>query len=272
MPRARLLHPEFARHEVLGELSHSHRLLFALLPTIADRLGLIEDRPRRIQADLFPYDPEDSLDVDGLLDDLEGAGFLRRYEVDGVKVISIPGFARWQKPHPRERKSELPPPPPITETEGAPKVRPRRTQGTPRQPVSISDPVSDPVSEDLTRPDKPAAPTAEVWGAYASAFKERHGVEPPDGAKARSQLKTLLERIPKADAPHVAAFYLTHNDALYIRAKHPTDLLLRDCSKLWTEWKTGQSVTGTEAREQERTQANVAGWSGMLKGGKRGVV
>jgi hypothetical protein len=68
--RTRLLHPEFFRHEGLAELPRDARLLFAGLWTISDRQGRIEDRPRRIQADLFPYD--EGLSVDALLDQLAG--------------------------------------------------------------------------------------------------------------------------------------------------------------------------------------------------------
>lgn len=114
-------------------------------------------------------------------------------------------------------------------------------------------------------------PTTPVWNAYEAAYELRHGVAPPDSAKGRSQLKQFLTRVPAQDAPEIAAFFLTHNDALYIRAKHPIDLLLRDAPKLYAEWKLGQQVTGTEAREQERTQANVGGWD-RLRRGKNGVV
>jgi len=159
MARARLIHPELARHEGLALLSREHRYLFALLPTIADRLGLVEDRPRRIQADLFPYDTIKDGIVAGWLDDLIAAGFLERVEINGYKLIKIPGFARWQRPHPREKASEW-------EPEGEPKANPGRTQGTPRSAegrqspsVSDPDPVSDPVPKEGGEPEKaPAAP------------------------------------------------------------------------------------------------------------------
>ena len=142
MGRARLIHPEFAQHELLGELPHSARLLFALLPTIVDRDGRTEDRPRRIKANLFPYDTDEQAPVEQLLVLLADAGFIRRYEVNGVKVLWVPGFRNWQKPHPREAASELPPPPdapPETPAKG----KTRSALGAPRWPVS--DPVSDPV-------------------------------------------------------------------------------------------------------------------------------
>ena len=42
------------------ECSMSARLLFVGLWTIADRNGRLEDRPKRIRAELFPYDEIDA--------------------------------------------------------------------------------------------------------------------------------------------------------------------------------------------------------------------
>jgi hypothetical protein len=52
--------------------------------------------------------------------------------------------------------------------------------------------------------------------------------------------------------PAVAAFYLTHPDAYYARAMHPVGLLLQNAEKLYTEYQTGQKVTGTSARQGEK--------------------
>lgn len=68
-------------------------------------------------------------------------------------------------------------------------------------------------------------------------------------------LAMLLNRLPIDEAPGVTAFYVGHNRGLYVSAKHAVDLLLRDCEGLRTEWATGRSVTDTEARQADRTQA-----------------
>lgn len=113
--------------------------------------------------------------------------------------------------------------------------------------------------------------TTPVWNAYSAAYEKRHGCEPADSGAERGKLMRFMAKVPEAEAPEIASFFLTHNDALYIRAKHPIDLLVRDAQKLRTEWMSGQQVTGTEAREQERTQANVGGWE-RLQRGKNGLV
>ena len=67
-------------------------------------------------------------------------------------------------------------------------------------------------------------------------------------------LASLLRRLPVAEAPEVAAFYVRHNAALYVRAGHAVDLLLRDAEKLRTEWATGRIITDASP---SKTQGNV---------------
>ncbi|MDQ3540096.1 MAG: HNH endonuclease [Chloroflexota bacterium] len=109
MARARNIKPGFFANEVLVELEMATRLLFVGLWTVADREGRMEDRPKRIRADLFPY--EMHLDVDQMLNDLRSAGFLIRYDVDGARFIQVVNFSKHQNPHARETPSIIPPPP-----------------------------------------------------------------------------------------------------------------------------------------------------------------
>lgn len=130
MARSRLIKPGFFRNETLCELPHATRILYAGLWGIADREGRLEDRPKRIAADVFPYEP---LDVDAMLDELAAAGFIVRYVVAGARYIAIPTFLDHQYPHLREAPSTLP----------APDVHSASTvlaldQASPRSPVSVS--------------------------------------------------------------------------------------------------------------------------------------
>ena len=129
MARVRLINPGFFRHEELAELPLVARYTFIGLWTIADREGRLEDRPRRIKADLFPYEA-DPVDMEAVLSQLADAGFIQRYDLDGRRIIWIPKFLDHQKPHPRESKSVLAPPRP---TRGEPKVNPRQDKDTPRR-------------------------------------------------------------------------------------------------------------------------------------------
>jgi len=105
--RVRLLHPGFFKNEQLATLPYEARLLYAGLWGVADRDGRLEDRPPRLKVELFPYD---DVDVHALLDALARAGFIRRYEVDGWRLIYLPTFREHQKPHLREQASKLPDP------------------------------------------------------------------------------------------------------------------------------------------------------------------
>ena len=59
MARARIIKPSFFKNEELSECSYEARLLFIGLWTLADREGYVEYRPKRIKAELFPYDTVD---------------------------------------------------------------------------------------------------------------------------------------------------------------------------------------------------------------------
>lgn len=109
MARARSIKPGFYKNEKLCELPPYARLLFSGLWMLADRAGRLEDRPKRIKAEVFPYD--NSLDIDQLLQMLASADFIRRYSVGGNRYISIPTWDRHQNPHVREAASTIPEPP-----------------------------------------------------------------------------------------------------------------------------------------------------------------
>lgn len=106
MARARLIKPGFFDNEDLASLPFSARLLFIGLWCIADKKGRLEDRPKRIERDVFPYDRH--VKAAPLLDGLSEKGFILRYEVEGRALIWIPTFLAHQRPHPNEAKSTLP--------------------------------------------------------------------------------------------------------------------------------------------------------------------
>lgn len=107
MARIRSIKPEFFASEQVASVSSQWRLLFIGLWLHADREGRLLDRPVRLKAMLFPYD---DLDVDEGLGCLVNAGLITRYEGNGLRLISIPTWAKHQLPHIREADSVLPPP------------------------------------------------------------------------------------------------------------------------------------------------------------------
>lgn len=78
-----------------------------------------------------------------------------------------------------------------------------------------------------------------TWNAYSEAYEKRHGVAPVRNKKTNALLCQLVERLGAAEAPLVAEFYLRVDTPLYVTARHPPNLLLRDCESLRTQWKAG---------------------------------
>jgi hypothetical protein len=103
--RTRSVKPGFFKNEVLAALPPYDQLLFIGLWMLADREGRLEDRPKRIKAEIFPYE---ALDVEASLSRLAEAGFVLRY---GPGFIQIVNFHKHQAPHYKEIPSVIPPAP-----------------------------------------------------------------------------------------------------------------------------------------------------------------
>ena len=105
MARARNIKPSLFKNELLGEADPLVTVVFVGLWCLADREGRLEDRPKRIKAELLPY--RECQDFNGYLTVLERLGFIRRYEVEGQAIIQVVNFAKHQSPHKTEKPSEL---------------------------------------------------------------------------------------------------------------------------------------------------------------------
>lgn len=107
--RARNLKPGFFKNEELADGGPYAQLLFEGLWCMADRAGRLEDRPRRIKAEVFPY-YELKPGVESLLNFLAERNFILRYQVEKLKLIQISQFLKHQSPHNTEKPSILPQP------------------------------------------------------------------------------------------------------------------------------------------------------------------
>jgi hypothetical protein len=107
MARARNIKPGFFTNDELGELPALARLLWIGLWTICDRDGRCEDRPKKIKAEVLPYD---ECDADALLRLLAERGFIQRYEADGLRCIQVVNWSKHQNPHVKESPSTIPAP------------------------------------------------------------------------------------------------------------------------------------------------------------------
>ena len=99
--------PGFFKNEDLADLGPLTQVLFAGLWTLADRKGRLEDRPRRIKAEILPFY---EADIEQLLSGLNASKFIQRYLVGGNKYIQIINFHKHQNPHIKETESTIPAP------------------------------------------------------------------------------------------------------------------------------------------------------------------
>ena len=107
MARSRNIKPGFFENDALAEISPLGRLLFIGLWTIADKAGRLEDRPKKIKAQVLPYD---DCDVEALLTNLWERGFIQCYVTSGTRYIQIANWAKHQQPHVKEPESLHPAP------------------------------------------------------------------------------------------------------------------------------------------------------------------
>ncbi len=103
--RCRGIKPSFFTNELLSELPFEARLLFIGLWCLADKRGRLQDRPKRIAVEIFPYD---NLDCDKLLQVLADSDFIIRYTVSGDKYIQVKNFEKHQHVHHTEKDSTYP--------------------------------------------------------------------------------------------------------------------------------------------------------------------
>ena len=105
MARSRNIKPEAFKDERLADCTPLARWFWVGLSTVADREGRLEDRPRRIKAEVLPHD---NCDADELLGELQKYGLISRYRVNGVALIQILEWHKTQSPHVKELPSTYP--------------------------------------------------------------------------------------------------------------------------------------------------------------------
>ncbi|MGV8059793.1 MAG: hypothetical protein AB2L12_17505 [Smithellaceae bacterium] len=74
---------------------------------MADREGRLEYRPKKIKAELLPYD---NCNIDELINQLSGKRFITIYSIDNEKYIEVNNFLKHQTPHIKEQASTIPAP------------------------------------------------------------------------------------------------------------------------------------------------------------------
>lgn len=203
--RARNLKPGFFTNDRLGEVDPLGRILFAGLWCMADRKGRLEDRPRRIKAQLLPYD---DCDADALLADLAERGFIVRYGSGDARYIQVTAFDKHQNPHIKEAASTIPAP---DEHSASTVQAPEEHGSSPADSLSLDSLFPDspsphtdsstlkPDSRQRARPREAATPVVVVDTPYAVyvALCEEIGTDPqqPPGPKWRDKQLAIGKRL-----------------------------------------------------------------------------
>lgn len=97
-------------------------------------------------------------------------------------------------------------------------------------------------------------PVQMVWQAYKQAYIHRYGIEPLRNAKIFGQIKNFVAMVGEKDAPHIVAYYVSHNRALYIQRGHDIGTLLIHAQVIAKDYYTGYQTTGITAKWAEETE------------------
>lgn len=126
----------------------------------------------------------------------------------------------------------------------------------------LTDQLTDKKATELPAPkksgatEKSPAPSEEVWKAFNAAYFNRYGTEHIRDAKSNRNIVDFIARVGAKEAPHIAAFYVSHNKKYYIEVQHDVGIMLKDAAGLRTQWATGRTMTSTRAAQLDGTATN----------------
>lgn len=112
------------------------------------------------------------------------------------------------------------------------------------------------IPADMPGPKDQSCKTFKAWANYAMAYRKRHGAWPVWNAKVAGQLGQVIDRLGIDVAHHVAAYFLTINDARVVSNMHSIGDLLAKAEAYHTQWATNRQMNGTTARQIEHSQTN----------------
>lgn len=98
----------------------------------------------------------------------------------------------------------------------------------------------------------------QTWAAYRTAYRQRHGVDPVRNAKVNANVRELVKRLGREEAPHVASWFLGVNEQYAVKRMHDLGVLLAGAEAYRTQWATGRQVTSTSAQHTDQTQSNLS--------------
>lgn len=270
MARIRTIKPEFPQSESMGRVSRDARLLFIQLWTLCDDSGRTRGNSRMLASLLFPYDDDAPALIDSWLKELDDEGCIVRYLAEGSTYIEVCNWLNHQKID-KPSQSKIPSFSESSRILSNPLESSCVDQGPRTKEVDQGSkdqgPVSAPPASPSPRPKKAKpsesenetelqAACRETWAAYCDAFFNRYGTMPVRNKTVNCQVKNFVQRLGFVESPAVAAFYVQHPQAFYVKSKHQFGIALKDAEGLRTEWATNRTITDTQARQGDRLAAN----------------
>lgn len=135
----------------------------------------------------------------------------------------------------------------------------------PNRHITPIEPSEEPQVPALAAPLSKAALEAQMqeackqtWAAYRTAYRLRHGVDPVRNAKVNTNVRDLVKRLGREEAPHVAGWFLSVNEQYAVKRMHDLGVLLAGAEAYRTQWATGRQVTTTSAQHTDQTQSNLS--------------
>lgn len=236
--------------------------LYPSIASVAEKINVSECQARRI---VHGFITDGYLSVVG--NEYGGKpGQTRRYKLDVKKLEraiagETPSMGATPSTHARRRVAPMRETPSMDARDGLHPCDPNH------QLSVIEEPSKQPSV--AAQAKKTPAPSAPTWDAYNEAYRKRYGVSAVRNAKVNGELVRVVQRIGSEEAPHVAAFFVSHNNGYYIQRGHSVDCLVKDAEKLRMEWATNTKGTQTQARMTDETQTRLNVWGPIIEEGKQ---
>lgn len=133
----------------------------------------------------------------------------------------------------------------------------------PLQKQPIAPAVAAPAKKVAEPRDEPNPLNLETWQAYKQAYTDRYSVPPIRDAATNVKIKSIVKGLG-AEAPGVAAFFVSHNGARYVAGMHQIGFMATDYAKLRTEWATNTRMTQAKAQQADKTATNLDAFAPLI--------
>jgi len=136
--------------------------------------------------------------------------------------------------------------------------------------VAIADTATDistkvePTKKPKLTPEETEANKA-TWTAYATAYKNRYGVEPLRNAQVNGIISKFVKAVSQEDAPSIARFFINISNQYYVLKLHDIKIMLADAGAIRTQWLTNRTVTTSQARQADTMQTAKSSVDGVLE-------